>query len=120
MFNKDREMREVLRGMINSSFDRKGAWFVMNVPLPGGGYEPRKFSTYTPLVLSGIGYLPETVRDRAIAIEMRRKRKGEKVARLRRRDGKSLAELARKAARWARDNMTDLAAAEPEMPEALN
>jgi len=115
MFNKDREMREVLRGMINSSFDRKGAWFVMNVPLPGGGYEPRKFSTYAPLVLSGIGNVPDTVRDRAIPIEMRRKLKGEKVARLRRRDGRDLEELARKAARFASDHVAELASAEPEV-----
>jgi hypothetical protein len=45
----------------------------MNVPVPGGGYEPRQFSTWAPQLLSGIGTLPETVRDRAIEIEMLRK-----------------------------------------------
>ena len=55
----------------------------MNVPVPGGGYEPRQFSTWAPQLLSGIGTLPETVRDRAIEIEMVRKRPEEKVLPLR-------------------------------------
>jgi putative DNA primase/helicase len=37
---QDREMAEALRGIINSGFDRAGARYIMNVPIPGGGYEP--------------------------------------------------------------------------------
>jgi hypothetical protein len=86
----DREMAEALRGLINSGFDRAGARYIMKVPVPGGGYEPRQFSTWAPQLLSGIGTLPETVRDRAIEIEMVRKRPDETVRRLRRRDGGDL------------------------------
>jgi hypothetical protein len=97
-----------------------GRTLIMNVPLPGGGYEPRQFSTWAPLVLSGIGDLPDTVRDRSIQIDMVRKRKDEQVRRLRSSDGKELAVLARKAARWAHDNFAKLLEAQPQMPQALN
>ena len=116
----DREMAETLRGIINSGFDRAGARYIMNVPVPGGGYEPRQFSTWAPQLLSGIGTLPETVRDRAIEIEMVRKRPEEKVLPLRRRDGGDLNVLCRKLARWAQDNMEKLRDANPAIPSGLD
>jgi hypothetical protein len=117
---QDRELNEAYRGIINSAFSRAGARFIMNVPLPGGGYEPRQFSTWAPLVLSGIGDLPDTVRDRSIEIDMVRKRPSEQVRRLRRSDGSELTVLAQKAARWVRDNFAELQVAEPTMPHSLN
>jgi putative DNA primase/helicase len=93
---------------------------VSNVPVPGGGYEPRQFSTWAPQLLSGIGALPETVRDRSIEIEMVRKRPDERVLRLRRRDGGDLGVLCRKIASWARDNIEKLRASEPAMPSGLD
>jgi putative DNA primase/helicase len=116
----DREMAEALRGIINSGFDRAGACYIMTVPLPGGGYEPRQFSTWAPQLLSGIGALPDTARDRSIEIEMIRKRPAEKVKRLRRRDGADLDELGRKAARWASDNLEKLRGASPKIPDGLD
>jgi putative DNA primase/helicase len=117
---QDREMAETLRGIINSGFDRAGARFIMNVPTPGGGYEPRQFSTWAPQLLSGIGDLPDTVRDRSIEIEMVRKRRDETVKRLRRRDGEELNVLGQKSARWASDNLESLRSATPEMPPSLS
>ena len=116
----DREMAEALRGIINSGFDRAGARYIMNVPLPGGGYEPREFSTWAPQLLSGIGHLPDTVRDRSIEIEMIRKLQSEKVRRLRRKDGADLDELAQKSARWACDNLEALRNANPAIPIGLD
>jgi putative DNA primase/helicase len=106
LMKQDREMAEALRGIINSGFDRAGAHFIMNVPVPGGGYEPRAFSTWAAQLLSGIGDLPDTVRDRSIEIEMLRKRRDEQVRRLRRRDGNELDVLGQKSARWARDKLS--------------
>ena len=117
---QDRELNEAYRGIINSAFSRAGARFIMNVPLPGGGYEPRQFSTWAPLVLSGIGDLPDTVRDRSIEIDMVRKRRDEQVRRLRRNDGSELNVLAQMTARWVRDNFARLQVAEPNMPQSLN
>jgi hypothetical protein len=116
----DREMAEALRGIINSGFDRAGARYIMNVPLPGGGYEPRQFSTWAPQLLSGIGTLPETVRDRAIEICMVRKRSDEGVRRLRQKDGGDLNVLCRKAARWAHDNVEKLRSSSPKTPTGLD
>jgi len=116
----DREMAEALRGVINSGFDRAGARYIMNVPLPGGVYEPRQFSTWAPQLLSGIGHLPDTIRDRSIEIEMTRKRQNEKVKRLRRRDGADLNQLAQRSARWVQDNLDALRKAKPKIPNGLN
>ncbi len=120
LMGRDKEMSEALRGLMNSGFSRSGATFTMNVATRDNGYEPRDFSTWTPLALAGIGDLPDTLRDRSVEIEMKRKLKTEKVERLRRRDGADLHGLARKIVRWSMDNFDVLSAAEPEMPEDLN
>jgi hypothetical protein len=120
LLRKSPELAEAVRGLINSSFNRNAARHLMCVPGTGGGYEVREFSMWAPLWLSGIGELPDTARDRAIGIEMKRKRRDEKVARLRQRDGRDLQELARKVARWAGDHMEALGDAQPEMPGWLN
>jgi hypothetical protein len=51
---------------------------------------------------------------------MRRKSSEEKVKRLRRRDGEDLLVLARKTARWAKDNLTVLEGGLPESPSGLH
>jgi putative DNA primase/helicase len=120
LMGRDKEMGQALRGLMNSGFNRDFATVTMNVPTRDGGYEPREFSTWCALALAGIGELPETVRDRSIEIDMKRKLKTETVKRLRRRDGADLNEVARKLVRWAQDNFEALRAAEPRMPGGLN
>jgi putative DNA primase/helicase len=108
-----------LHGIINSGFDKTGAKVLRLVPV-GEKWEAREFSTWCPQAIAGIGRMPHTITDRSFVIEMKRKLRTEKVARLRRRDGAPLIELARKAARWAADHATELAGIEPKMPESLN
>jgi hypothetical protein len=72
------------------------------------------------MLLAGIGKLPDTIADRSIIIEMTRKRRDEKVRRLRARDGGELRDLARKAARWAADNLNALERADPGVPAQLH
>jgi Protein of unknown function (DUF3631) len=120
LFKGDRELAEAVRGILNSGFDRAGGVFIKNVPAQDGGWEPRAFSTYGPKVLSGIGEQPATVADRSIPIDMVRKRRDQKVRRLRARDGGEFHEFARKMARWAGDNMTALGDTDPAVPEELN
>jgi putative DNA primase/helicase len=115
----DTEMREALRGLINSGFTRAAARFIKNVPAPDGGYEPRAFSTWCPMLLAGIGRLPDTVADRAILIGLERKRPTETVKPLRARDGGELRDIGRKAARWANDNLDALSSARPATPEQI-
>jgi hypothetical protein len=105
---------------MNSGFSRAGARFIKNVPTPGGGYEAHAFSTWCPMLLAGIGKVPDTVADRSISIEMVRKRADEKVKRLRRSDGPELWDIGRKAARWVADNLNSLRLANPDTPEQLH
>ncbi len=114
------EMAEALRGVLNSGFDRASANMIISVPMPGGAWEERQFSTWCPQVLAGIGAIPDTVADRCIAIEMKRKLRTEKVRRLRSKDGEDLRILARKAARWAEDHKILLGAADPPTPSQLD
>jgi putative DNA primase/helicase len=117
---QSQEMAEALRGLINSGFDRAGAKHVLTVGTSDGGFEPREFSTWAPQMLAGIGELPDTVRDRSVEIEMRRKRPDEKVRRLRQRDGADLDILCRKVARWTADKSEVLRDVRPEMPAGLD
>ena len=120
LMGRDKEMSEALRGLMNAGFSRAFATFTMNVKAGDGGYEPREFSCWAPLALAGIGDLPETVRDRSIEIEMKRKLTTETVNRLRRRDGADLNDLARKLVRWSLNSIDKLRTAEPKMPDGLN
>jgi putative DNA primase/helicase len=120
MMKGDAELRQALRGLINSGFDRAGARFVKNVPTPGGGYEAQAFSTWCPMVLAGIGKLPDTVADRSIPIGLERKTSAQKVKPLRAGGGDELRDIGRKAARWVADNLDALRDARPETPAQLH
>jgi Protein of unknown function (DUF3631) len=116
----DQAMSETLRGQLNSSFDRDGAKIGKCVPLPGGGYDEREFSTWAATWIAGIKKIPETVEDRSVILRLKRKLPGEKVARFRAKDGGELAILKRKVARFVVDNEQRLRDIEPDMPEALS
>lgn len=116
----DQAMAETLRGQLNSSFDRDGAKIGKCVPLAGGGYDEREFSTWAATWIAGIKTIPDTVKDRSVVLRLKRKLPGEKVARFRGRDGGELNVLRRKIARFVSDNEQRLREIEPDMPEALN
>lgn len=107
-----------LRGVLNSGHRKSSAVIVRAV---GDDHEPKTFSTWCPKAIALIGQLPDTLEDRSIVIEMRRKKKDELVKPFRvGRDDKVLGPLAQKAARWAQDHFKALKNADPEMPGALN
>jgi Protein of unknown function (DUF3631) len=112
----DPALAEAARAQLNRSSRRRGARVGKNVPLPGGGYEARMFSTWAPTVIAGIGDPPATVVDRAIVIDLKRKLSTETVAPLRERDGADLGELKRKIARFVADKETALREIEPDPP----
>ena len=64
--------------------------------------------------------LPDTTLSRCIIVELKRKRPGEKAEHFRAIDDAELAELRRKARRWAMDNADALKTAEPEMPPGFD
>lgn len=108
---------EQLRGVINSGHTKQSAYVIRTV---GDDHEPRQFSTWGAKAISGIGSLPETLMDRAIILELRRKLPTESVGRLRHAPNDLFPTLARKLARFAQDNRHRIRSARPALPEALN
>jgi putative DNA primase/helicase len=107
---------EELRGALNAGHRRGGQM----LRCEGDHNEVRAFKTFAPVALAGIGRLPGTLEDRSIAIEMRRRKPTEQVARFRRDRANDLDELASMAARWVADHEVSLSAADPEAPGTLH
>lgn len=107
---------EDLRGILDGGHRRDGAV----IRTVGDNHEPRQFSAWAPAALAAIGHLPGTIEDRSIIIPLRRRRPDEPVESLRFDRASELEDLARKAARWARDHVPALAAADPEMPDGIH
>jgi hypothetical protein len=82
----------------------------------GESLEPRQFSAWCALAIAAIGRLPPTIEDRSIVVRVKRRRPDEPIASLRQDRTDELDELCRICARWAADNATALAAADPTMP----
>ena len=109
-----------LRSILNAGHTKPTAKVIRNVVVDGD-WEPREFSVWGPKLLAGIGTMPATVRDRAITIPMMRKSPDENVKRLRLDHiGDALKPCRRKLARWAQDEVAELRAADPDLPEALH
>jgi len=108
---------EELRGIINSGHTRDTAFVIRCV---GDEHKPEKFSTWGAKVIAGIGRVADTIMDRSIIIELRRKLPGEKVDRIRCADPDLFESLAAKLARFSKDNSEKVRTARPPLPESLN
>jgi hypothetical protein len=87
----------------------------------GDDFEPKVFNTFGPKAIAQIDKPQETIMDRGIIIEMRRKKPDEKSERLRSdRIFEELKHLRQKAMRWANDNLASLTEWDPEIPATLN
>ncbi|WP_280314448.1 DUF3631 domain-containing protein [Nocardia wallacei] len=92
------EQNEDLRGLLNAGFQR-GLPFGRTV---GPLHMPQEFETFAMAALAGIGRMPDTIEDRAVVIEMRRRKPSETVAPYRsRRDRPALDEIRGRLAEWA-------------------
>jgi putative DNA primase/helicase len=114
--------RPELRGILNIGNVRDEAFVIRTEEVVRDGqrqFVPRKYPVFGPKVFAGIGRLADTLDDRCIRIPMRRKRPDEKRERFRRRKFDPQP-VCRKCRRWATDNKTVLAAAEPSLPDELN
>jgi putative DNA primase/helicase len=107
---------EPLRSVVNSGWTRGTV-----VPrCIGDDKIPHAFPTFCPKVVGMKGRkLPDTTLSRSILIEMRRKKAGERVTHFRSIDDAGLAELRRRALRWADDNGEKLDA-EPDLPPGFD
>lgn len=108
---------EELRGIINSGHTRTTAFVIRCV---GDDFEPKRFSTWGAKAIAGIGRLADTIMDRSIVLELRRKLPHEKVDRLRHAESGLFEVLARKLARFGADHGREVGRARPNLPAALN
>jgi hypothetical protein len=118
-FKGDRDYAEALRGILNAGFRRGGVTSLCVGQ--GGNLSYRDFPVFSPKAIAGIGKLPDTIADRAVPIELRRRRQGEQVERFRQRKVEPHAvPLHSAAVVWAEANLRALAEAEPELPDELD
>ena len=107
---------EDVRGLLNAGYRRGSS--VVRSARKGPGTE--RYSVFAPVVLAGIGSLPDTVADRAIPIRMKRRADGEPVEKFRRRDVEAEAcELRIRIGLWADKHVDVLASVRPGMPDVL-
>jgi putative DNA primase/helicase len=106
-----------LRGVLNSGHNRASAFVVRTV---GDNHDAAHFRTWAPKSIALIGGLPDTLQDRSIMVRLRRKKPNEVVERLRLDRVGELTALARRAARWAADNIDALRDADPDIPKELH
>jgi putative DNA primase/helicase len=105
-----------LRGILNTGH-RRGGQVLRTV---GDDHEPRQFSTWAAAAIAMIGRLPDTLNDRSVIINLRRRKPEERVKPFRSDRADNLRVLARKMARWAHDHTAALTAADPDMGELIN
>lgn len=108
---------EELRGIINCGHTRDSAKIIRVV---GDEYVPTTFTVWGAKALAGIGHLPDTIMDRSIILELRRKLPHEKTERLRHAEPHLFKTLTAKLARLAQDYSEKVQQAKPALPETLN
>ena len=106
-----------VRGILNSGHTRSGAFVLRCV---GDEFDVRLFSTWAPKAIAKIGKLPDTLADRSIHVELKRRLPGETSEIVRGdRLGAELEPLKRRCMRWASDHLDILRGADPPVPEGL-
>ena len=108
---------EELRGLLNCGHTRDSAYIVRVV---GENFTPTRFNVWGAKALAGIGHLADTLMDRAVTLELRRKLPHENVERLRHAEPGLFDDLAAKLARFAEDYRDAIRRARPELPASLN
>jgi putative DNA primase/helicase len=106
--------KDELRGILNSGH-RKGGNVIRTV---GEDNEARQFVTHCPVAIGRIGKLSETLADRSVEVQLRRRLPTETITWFRFDRVEHLEMLARKAARWAADSR-DRLNSDPELPDWL-
>ena len=109
---------EALRGLLNAGNDRTSSRVLRCV---GEEKEVVSFDAFGAKVLAGIGHIPDTMEDRAVVVELRRKLANEKVHRFSVLDDQGeFQEIRRKLLRWAADHGREVGRARPAVPYGLN
>jgi hypothetical protein len=104
---------EELRGMLNNSHRYDG----VVTRTVGDDHEPRKFSVYAAVALSGIGGIAATLVDRSVITALKRRRPNEPIKPLRIGRMGHLHELRRRITRWVADHEERVGDRDPKMPD---
>jgi len=108
---------EELRGVINSGHKRALAFVIRVDP---DSLEPVRFSTWSPKAIGLIGKLPDTLEDRSIVIELKRKLRGERVEKTSMNFPQEVADLRSRVKRWVDDNFSNIAEVALSIPSSGN
>ncbi|MCL1826003.1 MAG: DUF3631 domain-containing protein [Betaproteobacteria bacterium] len=108
---------EELRGILNSGHTRDSAYVLRMV---GENMALKQFSTWGAKAIAGIGKLADTLMDRAIALDLRRKMPHEQVERIRHARPELFDNLASRLCRFATDQREAVRRARPPVPAELN
>jgi hypothetical protein len=112
---RDEDSKDLKR-LLNSGY-RTGATVLRTV---GDQHEPKRFSTFSPKLLAGLGGLPDTLESRCVPITMHRRLPHERAERLRMRVVRPEAEkLAERLSAVAAACIPALAEAYPSIPTEL-
>lgn len=106
---------EELRGIINSGHTKSAA-YVLRVEGEGSDRQPKRFSTWTPMVIAMIKTPPDTIVDRSIMITLRRKLPNETIQKVPIDLKDDYLELRQKSVRWAQDSAAALKKIAPAIP----
>jgi hypothetical protein len=113
------EAKAALLAVINGGY-RRGA-SVPRVEKQGERYVTVRYRIFAPVVMSGIGQLPDATADRCITIPMVRKLPAERTERLHAvRTFDETETLRRREAAWAVRHLEALSVAEPKLPDGLD
>jgi putative DNA primase/helicase len=108
---------EELRGLLNCGHTRDSAYIIRTV---GENFTPTRFNVWGAKALAGIGHLADTLMDRAVTLELRRKLPHETVERLRYAEPDLFDNLAAKLARFAEDHREGVRRTRPALPASLH
>lgn len=98
------EAAEDLRGILNSGHSRGWPYLRWDHK----AREVEECATFAMALLAGIGDLPDTIRDRAIEIPMRRRAPHERVASFRRHEAAELSDLRQTLHEWIGERLAEL------------
>ena len=106
--------KAALRSIINSGHTR-GQGVVRCVE---PDFRPQHFKTFCPKAIGMVGRkLPPSTLSRCIIVELRRRKKDERIEKFEHKDDNELANLRSRLLRWSIDNVEALRPAKPSMPE---
>lgn len=108
---------EEMRGLLNAGHTRTSSFTIRTV---GDDHTPKRFNVWGAKAIAGIGKLQDTVMDRSVTLELRRKLDCEHVERIRHAEPGLFETLCRKLCRFAEDNRETIRNARPVLPDELN